>query len=149
MEGYDASILTQRSRHDGGLVWDMVRNGLRTLGKRLRVSCDARLWNGMTSEQQDAYEQIGLAYSIITSGMGMGAMDLLRVRGGMGDAEYGAVLTAGYFEWARGVQRRKLDHAMALDSIVFGHSLRDIDRNRRQAKGRARSNLVMCLDVWR
>ena len=80
--------------------------------------------------------------------MGVRAQDLAAVRGGTGDIESGANMTAEYFTWARLVQKRRLDHSMCMDTIAFGHSLRTIDANRRQPRGTAKDNLVKCLDLF-
>lgn len=92
---------------------------------------------------------IATAFRIITAGMGMKVFDPLRVRGsGSGDTEYGAASQADYFKWAREAQKRRLDHAMCMDIIGMGLSLRNVDRNRRQPRGTAKKNLISCLDLF-
>lgn len=148
MQGYDSDILQQRSRHDGGLTWEAVRVGQRTIRHNLRVVADSRLIASLTDAQCQAMWSIARAYSMITAGLGAKCSDLSHVRGGGGDIMYGAALIADYFTWSRAVKKKKLNHDMTMDIIAFGHSLRDIDRNRRQAKGTARKNLGLTLDLW-
>ena len=145
--GYDLTQLSHRSRHDGGLAWEAVRAGSRTLRHNLRVIADKRLIDSLTDDQQAAMWFIARAYAIITQGLGARTFDPAAVRGGGGNIEYGANAIAEYFRWATRVQRAKLDHAMAMDVIAFGHSLRDVDRNRRQQNGTCKANLLACLDL--
>jgi hypothetical protein len=86
---------------------------------------------------------------MITAGVGMKVFDPLRIRGAQtGDVERGAAAQTDYFNWARAVQKAKLDHAMCMDIIGMGLSLRNVDQNRRQPRGTAKKNLVLCLDLF-
>jgi hypothetical protein len=144
---YDYQQLACRARHDGGLIWEYVKSGRRTIQQNLRVVADKRLIESLTDDQQAAMWFLAKAWGLLTAGVGMRTFDPSHVRGGAGDVSYGAAIIAEYFKWAEAVLRRKLDHSMCMDVIAYGHSLRDVDRNRRQPRGTAKKNLVGCLDL--
>jgi hypothetical protein len=141
--GYDYGILLLRNQH-GGIVEDVVRG--RTV-KRYRSSPDARLFQAMDGEQERAFHQIGDAFGILTAGLNVQAMDLSRVRG-KGHDDFGAELIAQYAAWRKNCARKRLKALLALEIIVFGHSLRQVEIGHRLGHGAAKKNLMKCLDVW-
>ena len=150
MQGYDADVLKQRAQHDGGVVWDKIKAGMRTINRCLRGGADARLMAGLTPDQQGAFERIEAAHRMLTVGVGMQTFDPNRVRGsGSGDVERGAILQVDYMAWYARCTKARLSPALALDTISFGWSLRHMDKERRKPRGYARDNLVACLNQWR
>ena len=148
-EGYDAQQLGHRSRQDS-LAWDLVKVGLRTIQARLRVLSDKKLIESLSTEQQEAMYLIAAAYHSITNGIGMKTCTwLLLPSSGAGDIHRGAALQADYFRWHTKCKDMRLNPQQALDVIAFGFSLREVDRNNKQGRGKARINLVNCLDLWR
>lgn len=149
-EGYDAQQLAQRSRHDGGLAWDLIKVGIRTIQARLRVIADKRLIESLSTEQQEAMYLIAAAYSAITNGIGMKTCTWLQTPStGLGDVDRGAALQADYHRWFANCIRHKLAPRQAIDVIAFGFSLRDVDKNNQQGRGKARINMENCLNLWR
>jgi hypothetical protein len=111
---------------------------------------DARLWGAMTAIQQIAAMDIAVTVESLSAGLGFAKVDLNHVRGSAGgnaSEAHGHKIRA-YFEWAQKCHHLKISHAMILDILVFGHSCRQADRDRRVRAGSARQNLMDGLDLY-
>lgn len=109
---------------------------------------DARLWDALTPAQQNAAQQIAHDYEIMSRGLGYSNSDWTRVRGSGNAGAMHGMAVSSYVEWAQQCLRDKISHAMAIDIIVFGHSCRAVDRDRRVRAGTARQNLVDALTLY-
>jgi hypothetical protein len=112
---------------------------------------DRRLWESLTPAQQDAAAEIARACETMSRGLGFSQSDWQRVPGARGASNIGTLhgrLIRGYVEWSRLCQKEKISHAMIVDVLVFGLSLRQSDRERRVKKGFSRSNLLAGLRVY-
>lgn len=117
--------------------------------KPRRRIVDARLWEAMTPVQQHAARQVVAAFEGMSRGMGYAGSDWTRVRGGKSSlSETQTRHIDSYVEWAAACQREKISHAMILDILVFGHSCRAVDRDRRLRAGSARENFIAGLDLY-
>lgn len=112
---------------------------------------DARLWEAMTSAQQDAALQIALAFETMGRGLGYVISNWQRIpgcRGQVNAAEAHGRLIRGYIDWTKACHKRKISHAMIVDILVFGFSCRAQDKERRQRRGTARENLLDGLSLY-
>ncbi|MDY0008592.1 MAG: hypothetical protein RBS08_02690 [Bdellovibrionales bacterium] len=112
---------------------------------------DARLWDAMTTAQQDAALQIAEAFETMGRGLGYVTSDWQRIPGACGAGNAGAAhsrLIYGYIEWTKQCHREKISHAMIVDILVFGVSCRQQDRDRRLRSGSARRNLMDGLTLY-
>ena len=106
---------------------------------------DARLWEAMTPDEQDAAVAIATAFEMIGRGMGYVVNDWRRIPGCKGPANVAEIysrLSRRYFEWARACASRKISHSIVVDVLCFGFSCRAIDRDRRLQSGSTRKNLM-------
>jgi hypothetical protein len=148
LHGLDKDIVEQRSRHDH-LIIEEVRAGNKSIPVRPRVASDARLRDGLTAEQELAYDSIAAAYSMIVAGLGQHATDYSASRGrSLSGDGYGAAVMASYWEWRDVCRERHASANMAVDIIVFGITLRQCDAKHKMATGTARKNLDKCLNLW-
>lgn len=147
----DGIDLVHRNKHDS-LEIVKIKTGIggRTTKGCIRVSSDARLVEMLEGLMLDAaYHQIYNAYTAIAGGQMARSMDHSRAKGeSRSDEGNAGLLMAQYFTWAQAVQKARLSHAMCMDVIAFGNSLRQVDKDRRQPRGRAKINLVECLKLW-
>ncbi len=132
---------------------DLVRDGSgkkKVARKRRRHA--AQMFDAMSEYQVMAFAEIGRAFKSMTSGMTMKIMKYdERVAGtsNQNAAEYEAALQITYMKWARQVQSDKaLEHAFCIDVIAYGKTLGQVDAERRMRKGKAKQNLLACLNVW-
>ena len=130
---------------------------LRVSGTRQDIRCqrrivDARLWDAMTTPQQDAALDIARAYETMGRGLGYVSSDWQRVPGGnhlagnIADAH--SRLINRYIDWTKACHKEKISHSMIIDILVFGFSCRALDRDRRQRSGTSRQNLLDGLTLY-
>ena len=123
----------------------------KTLHKSQRRIVDARLWEQMTPEQQDAALAIAAAFSMIGRGLGYVTSDWQRLpgcRGAANIADAQARLVNFYIEWSKECARAKISHAMVVDVLCFSFPCRLIDRDRRLKTGTTRQNLMEGLTLY-
>ena len=129
---------------------------LRQHDKQQEQSCrrrilDARLWDSLSQEEQDAAYEIALAYESLTKGLGAGTSDWSRLPGARNPSAvanaYGR-LSGGYMDWARRCQTSGVSHSMIIDILCMGISCSALDRDRRVRKGTARQNLLDGLTLY-
>lgn len=151
--GLDEDVSKHRSKHDTIIPVEVrVGVGQRTIQQSWRVASDWQLRDLLESHKlEEAFDQIYSAYNAVTGGLGVKAMDhsqpLTKVTGD-GNGELMISKIARYIGWARSVQQSQLQHAQAVDIIIFGKQFRTVDRERRQRRGKARENLIECLKLW-
>jgi len=110
---------------------------------------DAKLWENMTAQQQDAALEIALAFEVMGRGLGYATSDWTRVPGGGGNAgEAHGRLINDYIGWTVACQKHKVSHSMIIDILVYGFSCRALDSDRRVKTGAARQNLIEGLMLY-
>lgn len=105
---------------------------------------DARLWDSLPREAQDAAVDIAMAYEALTKGLGAATSNWARVPGPRnlgGVAHTYGRLSGTYMDWARACQHEGISHSMVIDVLCMGISCSALDRDRRVRKGTARQNL--------
>ena len=132
---------------------ETARLGNRQHATPRRRKMDARLWNGLSTHQQEAALRIEFTCQLMTRGLGFrtSSPHLERVSGGKAPerhSEYHDHLTKFYMEWATACQREGFSHAAGLDILVFGKSCRMVDTARHRRKGWARNNLDDTLNLY-
>ncbi len=110
-----------------------------------RRMIDARLWDSLPREAQDAAIDIAQAYEALTKGMGPAtASNWAHVPGprnaGADRNAYGR-LSGTYMDWARSCQKEGVSHSMVIDIVCMGISCSALDSDRRVRKGTSRQNL--------
>lgn len=105
---------------------------------------DARLWESLPREAQDAATDIAYSYEALTKGMGAATSNWARVPGARNPSAvangYGR-LSGHYMDWARACQKEGISHSMVIDVVCIGVSCSALDRDRRVRKGTTRQNL--------
>ena len=109
---------------------------------------DARLWDSMSPQQQDAALIIEEGFRILTAGQRIKLQSVERVSPGHFNYEKVARAERRYWEWAIEAVKRRIDHSAIIDILAFGKPLADIDRRRRKKKGYARLALREGLDLF-
>ena len=112
---------------------------------------DARLWDAMTSSQQDAACQIASAFEMLGKGLGYAQSNWQRIpgcRGAENVSEAHARMINAYTLWARECAREKISHAMIVDVLCYGFSCKMIDCDRRIRNGATRENLMKGLTLY-
>jgi len=146
--GLDSAVLSKRSQHNT-IAIEEVRDGSKKRAARMVVVPDRRVVERLEDlGLWRAYENIAMAVSIRTAGLGVMAMDLSRVRGGTGNIEHGADLIISYDKWINECKRKYLSPLMVLDMIVDGLSFKEIDKKRQFMSGTASKNMIACLELW-
>lgn len=105
---------------------------------------DARLWDSLPREAQDAAADIAFAYEALTKGMGAATSNWARVPGARNPAAVANAhgrLSGSYMDWAASCTREGISHSMIIDVICMGISCSALDRDRRVRKGTSRQNL--------
>lgn len=105
---------------------------------------DARLWDSLPSEAQDAAGEIAFAYEALTKGLGFATSNWQRVGGGrnpMAVANGFSRLSGTYMDWARACVTEHISHSMVIDVLCMGISCAALDRDRRVRSGTSRRNL--------
>jgi hypothetical protein len=121
----------------------------RTRHATQRRVTDAKLWDNMTTQQQDAALEIALAFEVMGRGLGYATSDWTRVPGGGGNAgEAHGRLINDYIGWTVACHKNKISHSMIIDILVYGFSCRALDRDRRVKTGTARQNLIEGLILY-
>lgn len=122
----------------------------RKIARTRRRKADARIFDNLLEDQQQAMVEINDAFNDITGHVGASIMMYEeRVSRTTGDrSQRRDILRRTYIEWAELGLRGKFNHAAALDIIVFGKGLREVETERRKAHGFAKDNLVDALDCW-
>ncbi len=113
---------------------------------------DARLWNKLSANQQDAAIRIERACHLLNKGLGfrISSPHRERISGNRPQNidDYQNHLTNIYLKWAQECQKEQLSHAACIDILVFGKSCSAVDTARRIRKGWARQNLDDCLNLY-
>lgn len=112
---------------------------------------DARLWESLRGEEQDAAIEIAFSFEAITKGMGFATSNWRRIPGSRnpaGAANGFARLTSSYMDWARACQKEGISHSMVIDILCYGISCNALDRDRRTRRGFSRGNLVAGLSLY-
>jgi hypothetical protein len=123
----------------------------RSAHKSQRRIVDNRLWEAMSSSQQNAALQIALAFELMGRGLGYVNSNWQRIPGCKGQSnvsESHARLIQVYTEWAAHCALNKISHSLIIDILCFGHSCRTVDRDRRLKNGSARANLMQGLSLY-
>lgn len=105
---------------------------------------DARLWDSLPREAQDAAADIANAYEALTKGMGAATSNWSRVPGARNPAAVANAhgrLSGRYMDWAASCTREGISHSMIIDVVCMGISCSALDRDRRVRKGTSRQNL--------
>lgn len=141
-----------QEQHSPTETVELRGHGQRTTDRHQRRLLDARLWDSLTPPQQDAALEIAATYQRFSGSLGYKMMDPHRLPGGQKSPDDPSVhqthILSLYFDWAKTCQKQKHSHAMTVDILVFGHSCRQVDKERRQRRGTARQNLVDCLNLY-
>lgn len=140
-----------QERHAPTEAVDVKITQERSVQRLRRRVLDVRLWDTLPDAQQDAAFEVERAYTYMTKPVGYQISNTFTPRvdqGRSGVTEWIATIQKSYIAWANDCQKARLSHAAALDVIVFGHSCRTVDRNRRTRKGWTRENLGLCLALW-
>jgi len=112
---------------------------------------DARLWDAMTPQQQNAACIIAFAFETMGKGLGYVSSNWQRIPGCHTASNAGEAhgrLIQDYILWSTACAKAKISHAMVIDVLCFGFSCRMIDRDRRQTAGTTRRNLMEGLDLY-
>ena len=150
MSEIDFEILARRNRHGEGICKRMVKlTEDRKAHEGFMCNIHAKLLDALDMTQQDAMKDICLGFELLTRGMGVKVGSY----GPRVDKSYGAQnrmmeLEGLYVQWSKLCMVEKLSHAMAMDAIAYGKSMRQIDHDRRQKTGTARANLIEALDLY-
>ncbi len=121
------------------------------LGQTRRRRAAAIIVGLLDPQQQQAFEEIEVAAELIP---GIG-----RIRGqtferqsrttaGGPEAEAMVKLQLAYFDWARDVVALGISHAAAVDIIVRGSTLEEVDRGRSKRNGWSKRHLIAAIDMW-
>lgn len=108
---------------------------------------DARLWDSLPREAQDAAVDIAFAYEALTKGMGATTSNWSRVPGARNPAAVANAhgrLTGRYMDWASACTREGISHSMIIDIVCMGFSCSALDRDRRVRKGTSRTCTSAC-----
>jgi hypothetical protein len=117
---------------------------------RRRIT-DARLWDAMSPQQQDAAREIAAVFESMSRGLGYAASDWARLPGARGvsaASDIQARLMTGYVEWTKRCHKAGVSHSMTIDILVFGHTCHALDRDRRAAAGWSKRNLLKALSLY-
>lgn len=105
---------------------------------------DARLWDSLPREAQDAAIEIAFSYEALTKGLGATTSNWARIPGARNPSAvanaYGR-LSGAYMDWAHACAKEKLSHSMIIDILCVGISCSALDQDRRVRKGTSRQNL--------
>ena len=121
----------------------------RQQGRRRRS--DARLWEAMSPEQERAAAWILAAVQQLVGDVAVRTQRFeRRSRGRPGDAEpeRNARVQQAYRAWVDRCIVEDLVAADVIQILVYGESLSDQDRRRRQRNGRAKEHLFGALDLF-
>lgn len=113
-----------------------------------RRQWDAKLWDSLKSNEQDAMQAINGGFQVICSGLGVKTFNPFRVQGTPGNIDYGAELYRWYMEWGEKCNKQKISHAMCMDIISYGKSVREVARDRRCSRFAIRRNLGLGLGLY-
>lgn len=112
---------------------------------------DIRLWNCMTSPQQDAAFEIAASFETLTKGIGYSSVNFEKIPGSKSSyniSELHAELINIYMQWGRKCIKRNISHSMIIDILCYGLSCSRSDRERRIRKGSSKNNLLGGLEVY-
>ena len=145
---------TPHARQEKFLPTESV--SLRLTSARTETRCqrrivDARLWEAMTAQQQQAALQIALAFETMGKGLGYAQSNWQRIPGARSRenvADAHARLIGFYIDWTKACHREKISHSMVIDVLAFGFSCSLIDRDRKVRTGTTRGNLMAGLDLY-
>ncbi len=131
-------------------TWDKLRLiNERKACYRRRRQLDKRLFDAMEGGQEDAFEMIGKAYQYITDGAGMKSQSFMRTDPATrANHDYLTQLADVYLKWARGCCKERISHAMVIDTVVFGKSLKQVSDERRLKYYAVRRNFYDGLDLF-
>jgi|AntRauTorcE11897_2_1112592.scaffolds.fasta_scaffold00581_8 hypothetical protein len=113
---------------------------------------DARLWDQLRPQQQDAALKINSGYYLMSKGRGFKiSAPHLENTGGTAPAdetEHQIQTVQFYLDWAKRCQQKNISHAACIDILVFGKSCAAADKDRRKRKGWAKINLFEGLQLY-
>jgi hypothetical protein len=138
-----------QERHSPTQAVDIKIGGGKTRHSTQRRVTDARLWDALSDQQQDAALEISLAFEMMGRGLGYATSDWTKIPGGggnIGDAH--ARLIGDYVAWTRLCHAEKTSHSMIIDILVYGFSCRALDRDRRVRAGASKNNLLSGLTLY-
>ncbi|TVQ82561.1 MAG: hypothetical protein EA357_08895 [Micavibrio sp.] len=144
--------MLQENKEPTAAVQTRMSATRKTETHRRRIT-DARLWQAMSPFQQNAALAVEQAFRLMSRGLGYRISAPDKPRTGSpypadcGSARDGEKI-ALYFQWAERCKTEKLNHAAAVDILIYGKSCRAVDRVRHMRNGSARRNLLACLDVY-
>lgn len=115
-----------------------------------RRLADARLWDSLPPQHQDAALEIACAFENMGRGLGYITSNWERIPGGgaVAAAFCNERLVRNYIAWTERCKEARVSHSMIVDVLVFGFSCRALDRDRGAHRGQARRNLAAGLDVY-
>ncbi|GEM_PF-4134465 len=150
MSEIDFEVLARRNTQGEGVCKRMVKlSGERKAHEGFMCNIHAKLLDALDMTQQDAMVDIILGFEGLTRGMGVKVGSYgPRVDKSYSTGSRMMELEGLYVQWSKLCQVERVSHAMAMDSVAYGKSLRQIDHDRRQRTGTAKSNLIDALDLY-
>ncbi len=119
---------------------------------RQRRIVDNRLWNSMSTIQQNAAIAISVSFEMMDSGIGYSTCNWERTQGSTNPdhnaSDRHIKMIEAYTRWANKCLSKKISHTMILDVLCFGKSCRSIDTARRIRNGTTKNNLMKGLDLF-
>ncbi len=136
---------------------DLDGRGKRVLRSARRRKIDARLWDGLSSHQQDAAEAIVQAYQDIVRGLGFSTMLFQQPEVILALTHHGPEFTRedrvaaryrAFSWWVSRAELNEIDWQAILAVLIEGFSVREVDCRAGRRKGWARQNLADGLDLF-
>ena len=122
------------------------------VSKTVRRLLDARLWDRLDVDQQEAAMQVYGAWRAVTVGVGMRISDPSRPPGaGMGAAqvvEFNVSLRATWQRWVAACKDADLNWRAACEVLCHGKSTREVDSLCQRRTGWCAELLERTLDQW-
>lgn len=149
--GYNAEEILRRARRGEIIPYMLKLTGVRQVQEAWRESIHAKLWDNLTVQQQQSWNEIVRGFDSITGIMQAKAMDYASTKGqGIGSDDNGAAIQADYRAWADRCRHRKLKFDMIVNIIAGGMSEREAARTARPPTSRhyAHLGLIAALDVY-
>lgn len=147
----EKTVHDHQEKHSPTEAVTIRQSATRTQHQGYQRIVEAKLWGAMTPPQQDAAQHIATAFETMGRGLGYVTSNWQRIPGctGQGNiSESHARLISGYVEWAKRCHKEKISHSMILDILIYGHSCRRVDQDRRIRSGTARKNLMEGLVLY-
>lgn len=112
---------------------------------------DIRLWNSISSAQQDAALEIASSFETLTKGIGYISVNWNKIPGtktSYNISELHAELINIYMQWGKKCIKQNISHSMIIDILCYGLSCSASDKQRRIRKGSSKINLIEGLEVY-